>query len=343
MILAAGLLLLSYLSAVIDPARFWFMSLFGLLFVPLTLLNLFLLVWAVKRRSRTVFIPLVILLPAIFCIGRYVQMSSKDIVPEGGRELSVISYNVGRFALSSKDSGISGINQCTDSVLAFLKKKDADIICLQEFYVRNTSEIRSYLTKKFKGYYAEYYMFTSPSGSYGNVTLSRFPATGKGRIEFERSSNLAFYTDFKVGEERFRVYNCHFESYNISLSGIVKALGAESSTIFKETGAKMRSSIIRRPRQVDKVIKNIENCSLQSVVCGDFNDNPMSYTYHRLSRGKADSFMEAGHGFGATYSYLWPMLRIDYILYPESFRVLAHETLKVGYSDHYPVITKVEI
>ncbi|HON55375.1 MAG TPA: endonuclease/exonuclease/phosphatase family protein, partial [Bacteroidales bacterium] len=80
-----------------------------------------------------------------------------------------------------------------------------------------------------------------------------------------------------------------------------------------------------------------------AIICGDFNDTPMSYTYHILMKGMKDSFRESGRGFSATYSYLWPMLRIDYILYPEKFWSMSHITQKVPYSDHYPVFSGIII
>ena len=74
------------------------------------------------------------------------------------------------------------------------------------------------------------------------------------------------------------------------------------------------------------------------LVLGDFNDNPLSYTVHRLSRGRRDTFVQAGKGFGATFRTLWPLLRIDYILYPPGLEAVSYEVPRVKYSDHYPII-----
>ena len=69
----------------------------------------------------------------------------------------------------------------------------------------------------------------------------------------------------------------------------------------------------------------------------------MSYTYYRLSKGRDDSFRKAGEWFGATFSFLWPLLRIDYVLYPEEFRAISHRTPHRPYSDHYPVVTEISL
>ena len=257
--------------------------------------------------------------------------------------LKIISYNVGRFALSEKASGIDNRSRCADSVFAFISSQDADVICLQEFYVKDMRKLKSYVSEKMKDYRAEFYMFPGRNGAFGNVTLSRIPVTGKGVVKFEESANLAIYTDHQFDGRRFRVYNCHFESYNISFTGMVRALFNADGEVFAQTGTKMKRSISRRPKQVDRVFSDIESCPLEAFVCGDFNDNPMSYTYYRMTRGRKDAFVERGSGFGATYARLWPMLRIDYIMVPERFDALSCEIPRVGWSDHYPVVTAVEL
>ena len=80
-----------------------------------------------------------------------------------------------------------------------------------------------------------------------------------------------------------------------------------------------------------------------SIVTGDFNDTPMSYTYQQLQRGNKDSFIEAGKGMGGTYSGLWPFIRIDYVLLPEKCDALYHKVERKRYSDHYPIVTRLKI
>ncbi len=306
------------------------------------ILNLVLLICAVKRKSKSFLIPLLILLPSFFFIGRYIQFNSDETVGEpAGETVKMVSWNVGRFAMHNKD--IASRKQCVDSIFRFIRQQDADIICLQEFHVSDASRVKAYLAEKMKGYNAEYYLFTERGGHCGNLTLSRIPVKGKGKIKFDESANLAIYTDYKVGDKEFRVYNCHFESYNVSFTGLIRAIAQRDSVVMAQTGTKVKRSITRRPKQVDKVFTDIENCPVEAFVCGDFNDNPMSYTYYRMTRDRKDAFVEAGDGFGATYSLLWPMLRIDYVLYPESCRAISHDIPRVRYSDHYPVITEIEL
>lgn len=345
MLIAAALLVVSYLSMLFNPAKLWLMSLAGLMFVPFSLLNVFLLIWAFVRRSKAFVIPLIALIPAFFFLGRYARfVSEEDIEPVVSENiLKVVSWNVGRFSMSHKSLDFDDYRQCADSVFNYIREQDADVVCLQEVRVGDGRRIRQYLEDKMPGYSVEYYLFTGGKSSFGNVTLSRLPVRNRGVIRFDESTNLAIFTDYKSEDKTFRVYNCHFESYNISFSGIVRGLLKSDRETFTVAGEKMRRSITRRPKQVNKVFDDIENCPVDAFICGDFNDNPTSYTYYRMMRDRQDTFVEAGNGFGATYSYMWPLLRIDYILCPESATVLSHDTPHVRLSDHYPVVSEIAL
>jgi endonuclease/exonuclease/phosphatase family metal-dependent hydrolase len=331
-LILAGLLALSYVSMVVNPAKAWVFTIFGLLFVPLVVLTCLFFIWALFRRSRMTGFLLVMLLPAVFLIGKYYQFKAPE--PEREPTLKVVTWNVGLFA-----HGNMGEKRLVlaDSVASFLRRTDADVICLQEFHLPNTLNMDAWFRDRFPGYTAYYYVLTGESGHAGNVTLSRRPVLYKGKIDFDRSTNLALHTDIQLDSTVLRFYNCHFESYNISLSGLVHPDNMNEEAMEK-TGRKMRRSITQRPRQVEEVMKDVDECPVRSVVLGDFNDNPLSYTVYRLSRGRLDTFVQAGKGFGATFRHLWPLLRIDYILYPRDLHAVSYEVPKIKYSDHYPVI-----
>ena len=324
----SALLVLAYLSVVVDPAKAWFFTLFGLLYPLVLPATVLLFVWSLFRRSHMRLLLVLVLLPSLFIFGRYVQIRRSTPTEEG--PLKVVSCNVGLFA-----HGPSGSDRLVlaDSVSRWLRAQDADLICLQEFYLPNEVSMDKWIKSHFPGYKAEYYVFTGSRGAFGNLTLSRRRVVDKGKINFEHSTNLALWTDIGLDSATVRIYNCHFESYNISLSNLVKKAGA-----VEETERKMRRSITERPKQVAEVMRGVDSAPVQSLVLGDFNDNPLSYTYFRLLRGRHDSFTKAGRGFGATYRTLWPLLRIDYILYPPGLQAVTYTVPHVTYSDHYPII-----
>jgi endonuclease/exonuclease/phosphatase family metal-dependent hydrolase len=321
----SSLLLLGYISVIVDPAKAWFFTLFGLLYPVVFPIVLILFVWSLFRRSRMRALLAIALLPSLYFAGRFYQIDRP--APEAEPSLKVVSYNVGLFA-----HGPEGMSRAAvaDSAVRYLRSLDADILCLQEFWLPQGQEPDAWLRRHFPGYKAEYYVFTGKNGQFGNVTLSRQGFKGKGKETFEKSTNLAIYTDVPLDSTVLRFYNCHFESYNISLASLAKKDGA-----VEETERKMSRAITERPKQVARVLKASEN----SVVLGDFNDTPLSYTYIRLLHGRHDAFTAAGKGWGATHRSLWPLLRIDYILYPPVIKAVDCTIDKVRYSDHYPVIT----
>ena len=326
-LIAAGLLVLSYLSVVVDPAKAWFFTLFGLLYPIVLPLTAVLFIWSLFRRSHMRGLLLLALLPSLFFAGRYIQLRRESESHEAS--FKVISYNVGLFAHGPENTDRRVL---ADSVSHWLRRQNADLICLQEFYLEAGSE--NWLKKHFPGYKIDYYVLTGKNGQFGNVILSRRPIVAKGKIDFEKSTNMALWADIRLDSSTIRVYNCHFESYNISLSGLV----TRDSVVVEQTERKMRRSITERPKQVSVVLKDMEAAPVRSLVVGDFNDTPLSYTYFRLLRGHKDGFVQAGKGFGATYRSLWPLLRIDYILHPSELQVVDYSIARVKYSDHYPVI-----
>ena len=327
-LVASGLLVLAYLSVIIDPAKGWFFTLFGLLYPVVLPLTLVLWVWALFRRSSMRGLLTLVLLPSLFFAGRYYRVYQRE--PEQEATLKVVSYNVGLFA-----HGPEGMDRLAlaDSVSRYLMGLDADIICLQEFFLPAGHPLDYWLVRHFPGYKAEFFVRNGQSGHFGNLTLSKRRVTNRGKINFEHSTNLSLWTDVQLDNGTVRLYNCHFESYNISIPGLIQNDGA-----VEETEQKMRRSIGERPKQVSAVLKDVENAPVRSLVLGDFNDTPLSYTYFRLLRGRKDSFVRAGKGFGSTYRILWPLLRIDYILYPQELEAVSYQVEKVKYSDHYPII-----
>ena len=325
------LLVLSYLAVIVNPSKVWWLSLVGPAYLPLLGLSLLWFILGIFRSSRTTLLVGLALLPSLLFAGRYCKFKAPEEAPS---DLSIVSYNVGRF---SQADGSPERLQAAEEVARMLDGLDADVVCLQEFYLPSGVDIDMYLRQIFKGYKTEYYIDTGSKGVSGNVTASRFPIKGKGHLDFAKSANHAIWTDIDMGGTTVRVYNCHFESYNISLPGIFRSATHGDEQEMEKTEKKMRTAITRRASQVDSVRVSCDRAPVRSVIAGDFNDTPLSYTYQQLIRGRKDSFSAAGKGFGATYRGTGPLLRIDYLLVPEDLETVSYETVRVPYSDHFPI------
>lgn len=333
---AAAALAFSYLSIYINPAKFTLPLFFGLYFIPLVLLNLFILAAGISKRSGAVWITFIALLPSILFAELFVRWGD-PAKGEEGIALKVCTYNVGLFSQGKSDISPE------QGIASFLEKENAGVVCLQEFRINDTNKIK----EMFPSYpYHYYHLFNGRDiGYFGNLTLSRFPIAHKGKIIFNKSTNLCIYTDIVHYGKTLRFYNTHLESHSISFTSLIKNIREKekiSDEIFN-VHDKVAGTFKRRSLQVDTIVHHAGNSGLPSVICGDFNDTPMSYTYKNLVSERKDSFRESGRGFSATYSLLWPLLRIDYILYPPDFWSMSHNSPQIRFSDHYPVISELII
>ncbi len=335
-IVSAVALLISYLSIFIDPAFMSVPYFFGLYYIPIFILNVILLIIGLVRMKRYLVISLVALLPTLFFADLFVKFGGEE-KSVAGDEVKIMTYNVGRLNAAPK-----GMNstQALGKVCEFVAREAPDVLCLQEFQTTDTAAVARIL--KYLPYRCHYFHGTSKKFS-GNITLSRYPIVDKGAITFKDTHNLCIWCDLRINDVTVRVYNCHLQSNRLSFTNTIRRMGkrGQFTDEVKNVHERLADSNIKRSEQVGTIHDHIRACTIPSIVCGDFNDTPMSYTYHTLAAGHKDSFADGGNGFGATYSILWPLLRIDYILMPENVSCDRTHITRVPYSDHYPVSTLI--
>jgi endonuclease/exonuclease/phosphatase family metal-dependent hydrolase len=111
--------------------------------------------------------------------------------------------------------------------------------------------------------------------------------------------------------------------------------------------------LIRRPfngdirlRQSALIANLLAKDPRPKLLMGDLNDGPDSRTVRLLRRELTDVFAATGKGPDGTYPLplpFSPTLRIDYVLACGAFEPLRSTVLRVGASDHYPVIADVRL
>ncbi|WP_462362011.1 exonuclease/endonuclease/phosphatase family protein [Parabacteroides johnsonii] len=69
----------------------------------------------------------------------------------------------------------------------------------------------------------------------------------------------------------------------------------------KDLALKMKSNYLKRAEQADMICAEIERSPYPVLVCGNFNDTPTSYTYHRTRESLIDSFRDCGSGYQYTF------------------------------------------
>ena len=105
----------------------------------------------------------------------------------------------------------------------------------------------------------------------------------------------------------------------------------------------MRAAFQRRGAQTDIVYNEVKASPYASVVCGDFNDVPNSYTYFHIRGLRQDAFLEKDFGIGKSFNALAPTLRIDYILPDTTFNIKQFDMVDEDLSDHSMLVTDLHI
>ena len=105
----------------------------------------------------------------------------------------------------------------------------------------------------------------------------------------------------------------------------------------------MKLAFTRRGVQSDIVRSQRDLSNLPSIVTGDFNDVPNSYTYFNIKGNWQDCFLKKDFGIGKTYLSLAPTLRIDYILADNRFSVKQFDMVDEDLSDHMMLVTDLRL
>jgi endonuclease/exonuclease/phosphatase family metal-dependent hydrolase len=151
--------------------------------------------------------------------------------------------------------------------------------------------------------------------------------------------NYCIFADVVCRKDTVRIYNVHLQSIRLSEPGNKQASGTLS--LLKSGIKKMNSAYVKRADQARKVIEHMETSPYPIIVCGDFNDTPMSYTYHQFYKKMTDGFREASFGLGATYIGRIPAGRIDYVFHTDELSCSNFKVHKVNYSDHRPITCNI--
>jgi endonuclease/exonuclease/phosphatase family metal-dependent hydrolase len=334
-------LLISYLAVHINPDYFALPAFFGLAYPYLLLINIILvIIWAMLLRFEAL-ISVIVIAIGFNHFSNYIQLSKSANDKTG--TFKVLSYNVRLFNYFETKNGATSENK----VLAFLKSRKPDILCMQEFFILgNPSEAEEAVKTALGG---DYYSHLKVLGSgknkyYGIATLSKFPIIRRGEIIHPGSSSLSIYTDVLIGKDTFRIFNNHLQSFRLKrmersfINEMTISNDKEKLGEVKNLSISLKNGFARRALQAQIVKKNIDRSPFPVIVAGDFNDTPVSYAYTKLRKGLNDSFVNSGYGAGFTYKGNYPPNRIDYILYDNSLINSYFEIIKVRYSDHYPIV-----
>ena len=347
-------LLLGYASPYFHPNTITFLPFFGLSY-PIFAGGVitFMLIWAVFKSKWAVFCLFFLLIGGKlhFRSFAYNLTNTSDSIENPDNKLKLLSYNVRLFGIYEPTNAI----QNRDGIFSFLRKENPDVACFQEFYRQDKPTNFETFDSLMSSIHAVDYHERSAhkiSGrqNFGIAMFSKYPMIAKGDVMFDTQSssdfNYCIFADIVKGKDTFRIYNVHLQSIrlqegNYTTERIGNQRVPSKSTILKVI-KKLRLAYQKRADQARRVVEHASNSPYPSVICGDFNDTPMSYCYNQFNRKYIDAFRNSSWGIGSTYIGRLPAGRIDYIFHTPTLNSSEFQVHSEKLSDHRAISCKIE-
>lgn len=276
------------------------------------------LYWIMRWRLWVAVPMILISLFGLFNVSTFYRMELRRTYAEpkyDRQAMKVMTYNVRSFI---DDNGKRNI----DSMAAMIRSINPDILCFQEFGFKDAMDT---LLKNMNG--------LPKSLNRNNLSpaiYSRYPIINAERIDKQKNY---LWADLVVRDDTIRVFNLHLHSTTIRKAD-KNYIENNEYIDDEESEEQLRSMLTRltennklRASQVDTIKQIINASPYPVIVCADFNDTPVSFTYRKMSRRLRDTYREQGRGYAHSYRGFYDMLRIDYILCSKEFEVLSYEVI----------------
>lgn len=337
----ALLLLLCAYSSYAHPAAHPVWACVGLAF-PIFLLSnvLFMLFWLLFRR-RYALLSLVAMVACAGVIRDYIPINAPTSeVPADA--IKLLSYNVMAYDHDKVHTADE-----PNAVISYLANSGADIICVQEA-ILNEGAHSKFLNRQTVRNALKHYPHYSHHQARGTGwdCFSRYPILSERMVEYVSVGNGSMAYEILVEGDTLLVVSNHLESNKLTLDDkeVYRNMIVDPEKEKVKTGArqlltKLAEAASIRGSQADSIAKYVRNSPHRYVVvCGDFNDSPVSYTHRVIANELDDAFVSTGCGLGISYHRNGFYFRIDHILCSpslEPFNCTVDRSIKA--SDHYPI------
>jgi len=233
----------------------------------------------------------------------------------------------------------------------FLERYQPDIICIQDFsdvvdrrMYSNISLLADTLGLRFSHLAA--YGFTirkhGKISSYLGV-FSRQPPVNKGIHWYSNTEfpEAIVWADFLLNGRMVRVVSTHFQSMHLfsqtHFAGLKLPYWQKPDSAFiMSPNILLKLTYFQHQHwlQAKELRSFLDSCSVPVVFAADLNTVPANYIYRHVKGDLNDGFIGSKTGLGATYNYLAPNLRIDYLLNDKRLTPKVWKHYKDGFLDH---------
>ncbi len=331
-LLTVGVLLLAGVGQLLSPAVFPLPNVIGIAYEWLLIVNVFFVVfWLLTAHKSWAVLSVIALLCSVGAIRRTIRFSEGEQAVTG-KEITILSYNTHCL-------GFDNTKAKDNPILQYIKQQDADVVCLQEFVAYKNNLFFTLLAiKQYLDYPYSYIDFKQYKGKrrYGLAIFSKYPLINKQTLRYESSTNISNRCDIVLGNDTLRLFTNHLQSNRLEKDDVQPENMQQTAD---NVSSKLFSAAKYRAAQARFLRDEIRQSPYPVVVCGDFNDVPVSYTYRTISKGLNDAFLvNNAWQLGHTFDKSGLGVRIDYILYDKqlsSYDFSVDKTNKL--SDHYPI------
>ena len=351
--LSAILLLLCGVTAsYVNPATYWPVALSGIIF-PLMFFVILgaALFWLFINRKKALInlIVLLIALPSMFTsFPIHFSRAVSETKSQGA--IRILSWNVGLMNYMQADSNVAIKNNLV--IIQKLAAANADILCLQEFFTSITPGNHYNLADSIsRTLNYPFYYFSRDDGKFnntfynGSIVFSRFPIIDTQKISYPGAFagslikvSLLLHGD-TINLINTRLQSVKFKSAEYQDLHQIKSGSTAALQGSKNIVSKLKAGYQNRVTQVNMLRKEADECKYPLIIAGDFNDVPISYAYATIHKGMRNAWEQAGLGFGRTFSFISPTLRIDNIFYSRAYKAIGvRRILSQDETDHHGVL-----
>ncbi|MEM1121300.1 MAG: endonuclease/exonuclease/phosphatase family protein [Bacteroidota bacterium] len=321
----------AFLSPFVSPQTSAIFPILGLLIWGLLAANIFFAVVWSWLQPKFAFFSLVTLILSIPSVRNMYAFNWSSPYQNTPKQLHVATYNT-QFSKPLIHHPTLSEEVMTQQFSDFLSGIDhVDILGVQECGWRTDELIDQAMQFPYRHFIPNIY-----TGIY-----SKLPIINQGTIKFNNSAKRCLWADLTVNKDTIRVYVAHLEPNRSDgkIPIVMNQEAKETISYRKLAGIVQHQAIFSRKRteQAQMIRAHQATSPYPSIIMGDFNDIPQTFTYSTVSQSMKDTFLEKGFGLGTTHSKLDPLLRIDYLLVDATFSVVKHKIHKVPFSDHYLV------
>ncbi len=351
-LVCAFALLVTYFTNLLDPEKYWFFAFFGLAYPILLITNILFCIYWLIRQHVIFFLSFIVLACGLRTHQNVLKINfkkEKSTLQKNENDIRVMTYNVNNFRAFDQQFD----PKVRSTMLDIIKKQQPDIICFQEFYTRHKGSydimdsIKSILGSK-QVYFDK--ILDTKYQQIGMAIFTKYKIIKTGIVKFseEKHQNSCIYADVKYNGDTIRIFGVHLQSINFKPEDYeyIKDMKMEFEPDIQSSrkiGSRLKLAFKKRAHQAKLVAKAIDESPHPVILCGDFNDTPVSFTFKTISQNLKSAFAEKGSGYEITYAGAFPNFQIDYIMAGKELSVQNYQVIKQELSDHYPLRSDLKL